>query len=513
MGADKLHEPTTTTAWTKNQAEIAKGRTVMEINKTRDAAEAAAAYLRKEVEAEGKYWQDVVQVRKAGWSLCKMPSERHTLGVRFGFSESAPEFKNNGLAPMRRGDDGTVQLDCGRLGGVSERILVTYEKGGQVVGRSPMPAQTLGDAPLHARVLEARNTIFAQELWYEISREARSLVSYDVRSEGSRLVYDFDETSRILIELCPLGPTPSQDQDLPENEVAQGIHISLHMLLSYAHRGNELWRTRPMPPHRARARGPQMHPLLRPVIARVLSICNTQRMTRYVGDLVGSLRAAGLPSSFTLETTQPALPGLGPMGSSHSSASYTFIRNLLQPPELSTNISIFSDGESSFTIRSRTLLYPIMMTHHNITIAEPSVLQAICAPYREGYPDLVSLQQYLCTAVGRLVTRHYLDKMAQGPSSPDLQEDIQGTSFRVGDWEVKFAIVEEGDTDDAVAADGGMPSDASGLNIPFLVVTGTDSGDARRETRSEAWRAVGAKDEKAKPSLEVFLQQMLGSSP
>lgn len=87
LGADKLNEPNTNEARTKALEEVAIGWTLLEINKTRDAAEDATSLLEREVEIESRYWEDVMAVKKAGWSTCRVPHERHTLGVRFGFSE------------------------------------------------------------------------------------------------------------------------------------------------------------------------------------------------------------------------------------------------------------------------------------------------------------------------------------------------------------------------------------------------------------------------------------------
>lgn len=87
LGASRLDTSNATPAKEKEQEEVAQGWTLMEINKARDAAESASAFLAKEVEAESLYWEKVVGVQKSGWSLCKMPQEQHTLGVRFGFSE------------------------------------------------------------------------------------------------------------------------------------------------------------------------------------------------------------------------------------------------------------------------------------------------------------------------------------------------------------------------------------------------------------------------------------------
>lgn len=97
LGADKLDEATTNEAKTKDQEEVALGWTLMEINRTRDAAEEASSLLEREVETESRYWEDVMAVKKAGWSLCRVPQERHTLGVRFGFSEGKSPASPPGL--------------------------------------------------------------------------------------------------------------------------------------------------------------------------------------------------------------------------------------------------------------------------------------------------------------------------------------------------------------------------------------------------------------------------------
>lgn len=87
LGADRLEKTNITEEKEKDRESVALGWTLMEINKTRDSAEAACTFLQDEVESESRYWEDVIGVQSSGWSICKMPQERHTLGVRFGFSE------------------------------------------------------------------------------------------------------------------------------------------------------------------------------------------------------------------------------------------------------------------------------------------------------------------------------------------------------------------------------------------------------------------------------------------
>ncbi|KAM0356124.1 hypothetical protein ACHAPU_000519 [Fusarium lateritium] len=441
LGADKLDNPPVTQAKAQEQENIALGFTLMQTDKARDAAEAATSFLQKEVTAEGKYWEEIVAVQKTGWSISRVPQERHILGVRFGFSEAAPEYRNS-LAPLRRGDDGAVQLDCGRLGGVSERVVVTYEMEGQTTGRSALPAETPDDAPLEQRVLEARNTIFSQELWHELTREARTLAAYDVKLDGPRLVCDIDPASksRVILELVPLSSQASSDESLPDSHIAETISLALHVLLGYAHRQNELTRTRPMPPHIPRSRGQQTHALLRPIIARLMHLHNVELVTKHIGSLLQSLNRAGIPSRFVLHTATTSLSDSDPanQGPNQLASSQTMIRNMLQPIEFNIKLTILPN--TTFTVRGRTFHFPVTATYYYVIAPSSSPLLSICAPYREGYPDPGALAVYLGTATTRLLVEHYLSSL----SSPWIKS-IQGDSIQNNeneDLELSFAVTE-----------------------------------------------------------------------
>ncbi|RFN49138.1 calcium channel yvc1 [Fusarium flagelliforme] len=430
IGADKLDNPPTTSAKTQEQENIALGFTLMQTNKVRDAAEAASSFLQKEVTSEGKYWEDIIAVQKSGWSITRVPMERHILGVR------------NSLAPMRRGDGGTVQLDCGKLGGVSERVVVTYEKNGQITGRSALPAETAVDAPLEEHVLEARNTIFSQELWHELTREARSLASYGVKPDGSRLTCDIDPASksRIILELVPLGTQASSDDHLPDNQIAETISLALHILLGYAHRQNELMRTRPLPPHIARARGQQSHVLLRPIIGRLMHLDNVEVVTKHVGALVQSLQRAGVSSRFVLKTpkTSPSDSDPSNQGPNQLASSQTMMRNMLNPIEFNIKLTILPDV--TCTVRGRTFHVPVTATYYSVILPPNSPLSSVCAPYKDGYPNPSALAHYLGTATSRLLVEHYLSKL-----SFPWTRSIQGNVIRNQDneeFELSFAVTD-----------------------------------------------------------------------
>jgi mediator of RNA polymerase II transcription subunit 17 len=320
--------------------------------------------------------------------------------------------------------------------------VVTYEKDGQITGRSSLPAETADDAPLEQRVLEARNTIFSQELWHELTREARTLAAYDVKLDGPRLICDIDPASksRIILELVPLSFQASSDETLPDSHTAETISLALHILLGYAHRQNELTRTRPMPPHIPRSRGQQTHALLRPIIARLMHLHNVRLVTKHIGALVQSLKRAGLPSRFVLHTATTSLSDSDPanQGPNQLASSQTMIRNMLQPIEFNIKLTILPN--TTFTVRGRTFHFPVTATYYYVITPPNSPLSSICAPYRDGYPDPDALADYLGTATTRLLVEHYLSNL----SSPWIKS-IQGNSIRNlenEEFELSFAITE-----------------------------------------------------------------------
>ena len=75
---------------------IGLGWRMCSLTQTADVLLSSALRLGQEVQRETTYWQEVLAVNEAGWSLCRVPRERNTLGVRFGFNEGT----SPGCAPV-----------------------------------------------------------------------------------------------------------------------------------------------------------------------------------------------------------------------------------------------------------------------------------------------------------------------------------------------------------------------------------------------------------------------------
>ena len=330
---------------------------------------------------------------------------------------------------------------------------------------------------------DARDTIFAKELWHELTKESKTLAAYDVQPIGSSaLAYSIDDNTSITLEVKSLDSYGSSDDEgsLPYDSMAEMISIAVHILLSFAHRSNELMRVRPLPPQIPRSRGAQPHALLRPIIARLQSTQNIKSCTAHVGLLTQALRKAGLPATFVLHTPQPEV-GTPPSGPNQPGAAQLLVRSLLQPVEFSLKTTILQD--TCLTVRGRTFTLPATTTTYQVILPDSSPLQKLCPPYKEGYPDVRSLADYLRTATTRLLANHALTILP----SPSWTRSVKGTSLHLpspeskGDLELRF-LVEGGE-------------EGKGTAAPAVVMEKTQSADLGKSDKKRwEWRAEGARE-------------------
>ncbi|KAK2030256.1 RNA polymerase II mediator complex component SRB4 [Colletotrichum zoysiae] len=434
----------------KDNRDVSLGWALLDIQTTKESADKAASHLSKEVEREAKYWDQMLAVHQAGWSMCRLPAERHTLGVRFGFSEASPEFRNSSLAPLRRGDDGAALLQHGRVGAGSQRLSVTVSRSGETTGRLAIGSSVPDSAHLPDRVLEARNTIFAQELWHELHREAHSLASYGVRANNDSITFNPVSGPSLTLELETLddgAPTVSASTD--DNVLAEATHLGLHILLSHAHRLNELQRLRPTPPHQRRNQTQSQYHLLRPIVAKILYDRSVEQVTTFAGDLTRVLRRAGVhAASFPL--SPPPFPtadlkNTSGGASNRPNASQALTNMLTSPADFQVELTLTPTAR--LQIRGRTFLLPLTTTQFQLqllpslpepTSAEPapSSLQASYPPSRDPYPDFSSVQHYLASAAAHALADFAMSFVpatpaeASEPAHGEWSKSVRGTAIR-----------------------------------------------------------------------------------
>jgi len=52
----------------------------------------ASTRLDQEADREGRYWEELLKVKNAGWALCRFNRDSQSLGVRYGFAECRQIF-------------------------------------------------------------------------------------------------------------------------------------------------------------------------------------------------------------------------------------------------------------------------------------------------------------------------------------------------------------------------------------------------------------------------------------
>ncbi|KAI1178969.1 subunit 17 of mediator complex-domain-containing protein [Nemania sp. FL0916] len=429
LGASKLKEPNVTEAQIQHDLSVATGWRVMGINNMVDSVLAAAERLEKEIELETKYWADVLSVSEDGWTVCALPQEPHTLGVRFGFAESAPDFRNNSIAPLIREDDGAIRLGVGKVGGGSQRLRITVKKDGRVTDQSPLPGRLLEDAPLKDRVREARNTIFHQELWYELNREARILLAYDVYYDGRAITWKQNKETEYVLTLEDLDEADDGNANYREGiRCSTAAYSLLQFLLFQSHRQNYHKRTSLSPAVRQVDPNNSTYNILRSLISRFEYFRSSADFSGHLDKLFQTLRTAGiLAASYSV---------LSPSNNSPPGAGQT------RSPDLWAQLLFFNlRALYTFNITSETRIWCIarpytISTYFTMALKDPladnkdsppHALEAVYQP-ADYYVNVEEAVSYLCQATVRVLSQ-YLAQMA-AKKLPD--DDIQWSETLTG---------------------------------------------------------------------------------
>ncbi|KAI1816149.1 subunit 17 of mediator complex-domain-containing protein [Poronia punctata] len=371
LGASKLKDFNVTEAQKQDDLAVATGWRVMGINNMVDSAMSAAERLEKEVEAEAKYWADILAVSEDGWTVCALPNQPHTLGVRFGFAESAPEFRDNSVAPLLRNDDGSIKLGVGQVGGGSQRVRVTVKKNGKIIDQSPLPERTPDDAPLNDRVREARDTIFHQELWYEMNREARMLLAHEIRYDGPAIVWKQDGETEVVFTLEDLGAQDDGHVSFTEGiRSASVIYSLLKFFLFQSHRQNYHRRTSPSAAIR-QADPNSTYNILFGLVARYDFFANVDCLASTLRKLVVTLHHAGISTASTSTSLSPP----NPVASGTMQPRYTPTTELLWVQQLVSNLvarhSFVITPEARVWCQSRGFIRPSVGTYFYFRLSPP----------------------------------------------------------------------------------------------------------------------------------------------
>lgn len=87
LGVEVSRLPQKTESKSKDDGLVSTGWRLQSLNATANSLLASATRLEMEIEQEAKHWEQVLSIQAKGWSICRLPQERQTLGVCYGFAE------------------------------------------------------------------------------------------------------------------------------------------------------------------------------------------------------------------------------------------------------------------------------------------------------------------------------------------------------------------------------------------------------------------------------------------
>lgn len=202
---------------------------------------------------------------------------------------------------MRRADDGSLILDKGLAPSKTRRIRVRVKMYEKATGTSnPAKFASSDDQSIEGRILQARDTLYEEELFYELVREARILGPYGVTTRQNLIRFPVSEEQEVMLDLVDADQEDEATDESHEHDVlADSIGHSIRILLTFAHRQNLYRRTQPPPPLSQRRRHTPEYLLLRPVLVYLQHNSHVRWFEAFLKDMYQVLKSAGVNCDYT----------------------------------------------------------------------------------------------------------------------------------------------------------------------------------------------------------------------
>ncbi|OQE46832.1 hypothetical protein PENCOP_c001G01254 [Penicillium coprophilum] len=313
LNAEVVNPPPKSESTSKDISTVSRGWRTQNFNAAANKLLQAASRLETEVASETRYWNEVLAVKDKGWKISRLPRERQALGVQYGFLEATPVFRDRGLASLRRAEDGALLLDEGLIPSKARYVRVRVIQDGRLSGSSKPTRSTLdGEKTIEDRILQARDTVYEEELFHELVREARAIASFGVTTRQNLVQIPASDNLEILLDLVDTTENTLQPQDNISQQgtsLAEGLAHTIRILLAYAHRQNLRRRTQLPPPLTPKTRAIPEHQLIRPALAYIKHMSHVCWLQSLLKDLFSVLQSANLkPPAYTARVFSAGKP-------------------------------------------------------------------------------------------------------------------------------------------------------------------------------------------------------------
>ncbi|KAI1613554.1 subunit 17 of mediator complex-domain-containing protein [Exophiala viscosa] len=262
---------------------------------------AASSRLRNDAERGSEYWAQVANLTTNGWAVSRLPRDRKAIGVHFGFAESAPQFRDRGFALLRQSDDGSVYLDRPSHLRGRKALGVSVIRDNTKTGYFHFRTATKGQAEdVNQQLRDMRDSLFEEELFYEVCREARVAANQGIHSRAEAVEIDVGGDYQLS-----LAYEPEQDIAIPTNAeddlIAEFVAVSLRLGLNTVHEENLMQRSQKPPPTAQRPRLTTEHAIVRPVLAHLRHKAEATAFWNSCQAVLRPFKQAGVPVTIEFE--------------------------------------------------------------------------------------------------------------------------------------------------------------------------------------------------------------------
>lgn len=301
----------------KECAAIGQGWKLESLTKITDSLRTASIRLNEQVLRERNYWENVHTVLQNGEVLYKArdPTTGHRgIGVKYGYGDSGSNYHDKGLAILKRNIDGNVSLlpilnEVSSRGGTTTKvaekvhkyirvkILSKIDDDYMLTGQSVFNSKSIlgGKDAIINDIEKARYFLFEEDLFHQLTREAKTLINYNVSIISNKIIIEVYEH---IIEIEAVVYDENNEEELNNlyqninressmnNSKAQHILIFLKLMLCCFYKYN-LDLRRDVPTARAKWKLANSHPLiLRPLLGHIRHEINFKNVQYVLGNLL-----------------------------------------------------------------------------------------------------------------------------------------------------------------------------------------------------------------------------------
>jgi mediator of RNA polymerase II transcription subunit 17 len=286
------------------------------------------------------------------------------------------------------------------------RVRVSVD--GNITGTSQLSVEgDLAKQSLEKSIQLARDSLFEEELYYEMSLETRELLAYGVEFRDPVIYVDAPQMGsvsqnwKLLIDCIPRDDPIASSQSHEHDWLSRSVAEALRLLLAHEHSLRLYRRSQDPSPLTSRTREKSPPPLLRTLLAVFRHIEGVDSLHDYLGIVTGTLKSAGLDAVLdTTRETSWAKLAESLKASSNTGLSATdqlleiFIKPFDGQATLTLPTSIGAQSESLIIVTRTIIGQPTFGTEHKLTL--PSALSSdLGLPQQHKFATVDEVKSYL----------------------------------------------------------------------------------------------------------------------